>query len=45
MTLDDSPGGPMYALAILRYRKPLEEVQKHVDAHRAYCQGRSRRSC
>ncbi len=29
----------MYALAILRYRKPLEEVQKHVDAHRAYCQG------
>jgi uncharacterized protein YciI len=29
----------MYALAILRYRKPLEEVVKHVDAHRAYCQG------
>jgi uncharacterized protein YciI len=29
----------MYALAILRYRKPLEEVLKHVDAHRAYCQG------
>jgi uncharacterized protein YciI len=26
----------MYALAILRYRKPLEEVVKHVDAHRAY---------
>ena len=26
----------MYALAILRYRKPLEEVLKHVDAHRAY---------
>ncbi len=29
----------MYALAILRYRKPLEEVLQHVDAHRAYCQG------
>lgn len=29
----------MYAIAILRYRKPLEEVLKHVDAHRAYCQG------
>ena len=29
----------MYALAIIRYRKPLEEVLKHVDAHRAYCQG------
>ena len=26
----------MYALAILRYRKPLEEVVKQVDAHRAY---------
>jgi uncharacterized protein YciI len=26
----------MYALAILRYRKPLEEVLKHLDAHRAY---------
>jgi hypothetical protein len=24
----------MYALAILRYRKPLEEVLKHVDAQR-----------
>jgi uncharacterized protein YciI len=29
----------MYALAIIRYRKPIEEVLKHVDAHRAYCQG------
>jgi uncharacterized protein YciI len=29
----------MYALAILRYRKPLEEVIKHVDAHRAYLGG------
>ena len=29
----------MYAIAILRYRKPLEEVQKHTDAHRAYLQG------
>lgn len=26
----------MYALAIIRYRKPLEDVLKHVDAHRAY---------
>ena len=25
----------MYAIAILRYRKPLEEVEKHTDAHRA----------
>ena len=29
----------MYALAILRYRKPLEEVLKHIDSHRAYLQG------
>ena len=29
----------MYALAILRYRKPLEEVLKVVDAHRAYLAG------
>jgi uncharacterized protein YciI len=26
----------MYALAIIRYRKPLEEVLKVVDSHRAY---------
>lgn len=26
----------MYALAILRYRKPLEDVLKVVDEHRAY---------
>jgi uncharacterized protein YciI len=26
----------MYAIAIVRYRKPLEEVLVHVDAHRAY---------
>jgi len=26
----------MYALAIIRYRKPLDEVLKHIDAHRAY---------
>lgn len=26
----------MYALAIIRYRKPLDEVLKHVDPHRAY---------
>lgn len=29
----------MYALAILRYRKPLEDVLKVVDAHRAYLRG------
>ena len=26
----------MYAIAIIRYRKPLEEVLKHVDEHRAF---------
>ncbi len=26
----------MYAIALLRYRKPLEEVMTHVEAHRAY---------
>jgi uncharacterized protein YciI len=26
----------MYAIAVVRYCKPLEEVLKHVDAHRAY---------
>lgn len=29
----------MYAIAMLRYRKPLEEVLRHVDAHRAYLAG------
>ena len=29
----------MYALAIIRYRKPLEEVIVHQDAHRAYLRG------
>lgn len=28
----------MYAIAIIRYRRPLEEVTKHTDAHRAYLQ-------
>ena len=28
----------MYAMAIIRYRKPLEEVTKHLDPHRAYLQ-------
>jgi len=27
----------MYALAIIRYRKPIEEVVKVTDEHRAYC--------
>jgi uncharacterized protein YciI len=26
----------MYALAILRYRRPFEDVAPHVEAHRAY---------
>lgn len=26
----------MYALAIIRYRKPLDQVLRVVDAHRAY---------
>jgi len=26
----------MYALAIVRYRRPLDEVLVHQDAHRAY---------
>jgi uncharacterized protein YciI len=29
----------MYALAIIRYRKPLEDVLVHQDAHRAYLKG------
>jgi uncharacterized protein YciI len=26
----------MYAIAIIRYRRPIEEVLAHQDAHRAY---------
>ena len=26
----------MYAIALIRYRKPVEEVVVHQDAHRAY---------
>ena len=26
----------MYALAIIRYRKPLDEILAHVDEHREY---------
>lgn len=26
----------MYALAVLRYRRPIEEVAKFTEAHRAY---------
>lgn len=29
----------MYAIALIRYRRALEEVMPHVDAHRAYLQG------
>ena len=28
----------MYALAIIRYRRPLDEVLAHYEAHRAYLQ-------
>lgn len=26
----------MYAIALVRYRRPLEEVLKHVESHRTY---------
>lgn len=29
----------MYAVAIVRYRKPLEDVIVHQEAHRAYLRG------
>jgi uncharacterized protein YciI len=29
----------MYAVGIIRYRRPLEEVVVHQDAHRAYLRG------
>ncbi len=29
----------MYAIAILRYRRPLDEVLRLIDAHRAYLGG------
>lgn len=29
----------MYAIAILRYRRPLDEILPHVEAHRAYLRG------
>lgn len=29
----------MYAIALIRYRRPLEEVLVHQDAHRAYLRG------
>jgi uncharacterized protein YciI len=29
----------MYALALIRYRRPLDEVLAHYDAHHAYLQG------
>jgi uncharacterized protein YciI len=28
-----------YAIGVIRYRRPLEEVLSHVDAHRAYLRG------
>lgn len=29
----------MYAIAIVRYRRPLEEMLPHLDTHRAYLRG------
>jgi len=29
----------MYAICLIRYRRPLEEVLQVVDRHRAYLQG------
>ena len=29
----------MYALAIIRYRRPIDEVLAHYEAHRTYLQG------
>ena len=29
----------MYAIGLIRYRRPLEEVVVHQDAHRAYLRG------
>lgn len=29
----------MYAMALIRYRKPFPEVEPHVEAHRAYLRG------
>ncbi len=29
----------MYAIALIRYRRPLEEILVHQDAHRAYLRG------
>jgi uncharacterized protein YciI len=33
----------MYAIAVLRYRRPLEELLPVVDAHRAYLRGLKQR--
>jgi uncharacterized protein YciI len=33
----------MYALAVIRYRRPVEEVLQHNAAHREYLQGLKRR--
>ncbi len=33
----------MYALAIIRYRRPVEEVLQHHAAHREYLQGLKKR--
>lgn len=33
---DEGKGDALYAIAIVRYRKPLEEILKVLDAHRSY---------
>jgi hypothetical protein len=35
----------MYALALIRYRRPLEEVLAHHEAHRAYLRGLKTQAC
>ncbi len=35
----------MYAVGIIRYRRPLEEVLVHQDAHRAYLRGLKEKGC
>jgi uncharacterized protein YciI len=32
-------GVPQYALVIIRYLRPLEEILAHEDAHRSYLRG------
>lgn len=38
-TLAPHEGSPVYAIAIVRYRQPLEQVVKVQDEHRTYLRG------